>query len=191
MLTEKPVEGESTRDFGDNVFLSNLPADYKVYAFYYGGAMGDETLEAKLRTLGEKTGKNLFVNLGGLNDPKYEEILKRFEIKKLPVIVVTAIDGLASPAGEYLTAFARLDNKDLLSSPDRTIECVQELFLLFLQGKVAEAMSKAKWTQRKELVGVLTNFFAAALKPIKDFILERDFSISILTGKFELKKRGG
>ena len=104
---------------------------------------------------------------------------------------MTAIDALASPAGEYLTAFARLDNKRLLDFPDRTIECVQELFNLFLQGNVSQAISRAKWKQRKELLNGLTNFFAGALKSLRDFIFERDISISVLTGKFELKKHGG
>jgi len=190
ILAEKPAEGKIDKDVGENVFFADLPAEYKVYAFYYGGAMANETLVDRLRTLGELAGKNLFVNLGHLNDPKYDEIQKRFEIQKFPVIIVTAIDALASPAGEYLTAFVRLEGK-LLDSPDRTIECVQELFNLFLQGKVSEAMCHAKWQQRKELLNGLTSFFAGALKSLKEFVFERDISISILTGKFELKKHGG
>jgi hypothetical protein len=191
ILAERPVEGEITRDIGENVFLADLPADYKVYAFYYGGAMGNETLEGRLRALGGITGKNLFVNLGRLDDPKFDEIQKRFEIQKFPVVIVTAIGALASPVGEYVTAFARLDSKSLLGSPERTIECVQELFNLFLQENVSEAMSHAKWEQRKELLNGLTSFFAGALKSLKDFIFERDISISVLQGKFELKKHGG
>jgi hypothetical protein len=188
ILAEPPGE---TKDVGENVFFADLPAEYKVYAFYYGGAMGNETLEARLRALGGTTGNNLFVNIGRLDDPKFDEIQKRFEIRKLPVIIVTAIDDLASPAGEYVTAFARLDSKSLLDAPDRTIECVQELFNLFLQGKVREAMTHAKWQQRKELLKGLTSFFAGPLKSLKDFMFERDISISVLQGKFELKKHGG
>jgi len=189
IFKEPLVESVITRAFGEDVFLADLPAEYKVYVFYYAGAMGNETLEARLRTLGEITGKNLFVNLGrNLKDPLYGKIRKRFEIKKFPVIIVTAIDALASPAGEHLTAFARLDNKSLLGSPDRTIECVQELFNLFLEGKVSEAMSHAKWQERKESLNGLTGFFTGALKSLKDFIFERDISISVVTGTFELKK---
>jgi hypothetical protein len=190
ILAEPPAEGKITRDVGDNVFLSDLPKDCKVYAFYYGGAMRNDSLVERLKTLGEITGKNLFVNIGQLNDPKYDEIQRRFEIQKFPVIIVTAIDTLASPTGQYLTAFVRLDSRRMLDSPDRTTECLQELFNLFLNGKVAEAMANAKWQQRKELLTVLTKFFGDALKSVKDFVLGTEISVSLLQGKFELKHRG-
>jgi len=191
VFVQRPVEGEKTKDVGENVFLVDLPADYKVYAFYYPGDMGNEVLEERLRTLGHSTGKNLFVNIGQLNDPQFDKIVERFDIKKFPVIVVTAIDALASPAGEYLTAYARLDSEHLLNSPDRATKCVQELFNLFLKGNIREAMSHARWQQRKELLIILGNFIAGALKPVGDLIFKRDISISLLEGKFELKKHGG
>lgn len=189
VFAERPAEDR--KDFGENVYLDGLPADYKVYAFYYAGTMSNKPLEDKLRELGDITGKNLFVNIGRLSDPRHDEIVERFAVKKYPVIIVTAIDALASPAGEYLSAYARLDSKHLLDSPDRTIECIQELFNLFMQGKVSEAMSHAKWEQRANLVARLGYFFAGALKGLRDFIAERDISVSVLEGKFELKRSGG
>jgi hypothetical protein len=190
ILADPPVEGQIKKDVGENVFLAELPADYKVFAFYYAGAMANEKLEERLRSLGNMAGKNLFVNIGHLNDPQYDKIERRFAIEKLPVIIVTALDTLASPPDEHLTAFARLDNKHLLDSPERATECVQQLFNLFIQGKVREAMSEAKWQQRQELLIVLGNFFAAAFKPVGDLIFKRDISISVLEGKFELKQHG-
>jgi hypothetical protein len=190
IFSERPVEGQNTKNIGENVFLADLPTDYKVYAFYYGGAMGNETLEDRLRALGEITGNNLLVNLGHLNDPQFDEIEKRFGIEQFPVIIITAIDSLASPADDYLTTFVRLDSKYLLDSPDHTVECVEKLFNLFIQGKVSEAMSHAKWQQRTELLRALGNLFTAGLKSLKDFIDERDISISLLEGKLELKRTG-
>ena len=189
VFVERPTE--SQKDFGENVYLDELPADYKVYAFYYAGTMSNEPLEEKLRELGDITGKNLFVNIGKLSDKRYDEIVARFGVKEYPVIIVTAVDSLATPAGEYLSAYVRLDSKHLLDSPDRTIECVRELFNLFLQGKVAEAVSHAKWEQRAAVVVRLGHFFTGALKGLRDFIAARDISVSILEGKFELKRRGG
>jgi hypothetical protein len=188
VFAERAAEGR--KDLGENVYLDSLPVDYKVYAFYYAGTLSNELLENKLRKLGDITGKNLFVNFGKLSDPRHDEIVERFGVKKYPVIVVTAIDPLASPAGEYLTAYARLDGKHLLDSPERTIECVQALFNLFLQGKVSQAISQAKWKQRKALVADLGQFFAGALKGIRDYIVETDITVSVVEGKFELKHSG-
>lgn len=189
VFEEAPTPG-AAKGVG-SVFLDNLPADYKVYLFYYGGAMPDEALESRLRQLGEMTGNNLFVNIGTLGDPRYGEITGRFEIKKYPVIILTAIDSLASPAAEYLTTYVRLDSRNMLDSPDRTIECVQELFNLFLQGKVSEAIAHAKWQERTELLAQVGHFFAGALKGLRDFVAGRDINIAFATFKLELKKSGG
>jgi hypothetical protein len=155
VLTEKPRAGTrevGDKDLGDNVFLENIPPSYKVYLFYYAGAMGNELLEEGLRKLGENTGQNLFVNIGKLNDPDYDKIASRFEIKPLPAVVITAVSDLASLTNEYLSAYARLDSKHLLDSPQRTVQCALEVFNLFLQGKVAEALANAKSRQRTELL---------------------------------------
>jgi hypothetical protein len=189
VLTERPSEGG--KRLGENVLLDDIPGECKVYAFYYPGEMRNNALEKRLRELGKITGENLFVNIGALNDPRLGEIQKRFGIRKYPVIVVTAIDALASPANEYLTAYARLDSKHLLDSPDRTIECVQELFNLFIQGRVSEAIARAKWQQRSDLLSQIGNFFVAALKGIGDFILDTDISVSFVEGKLELKRSKG
>ncbi len=187
-LVEGPGGGKKA--VGDNILFDNLPADYKVYALYYPGEMPDIALESALRDLGNIAGKNLLVNIGRLDDPQYVEVVRRFGIKEYPVIVVTAIDGLASPTDEFLTTFARLDSKQLLSFPERTVECVQKLFNLFIQGKVSEAIAQAKWTERKGLLLSLTGFLTDALQTIGGFIAQRDISVSLLEGKFELKRSG-
>jgi len=189
LLVEPPTPNRD-RGFG-NVFLNDLPAGYKVYLFYYGGAMPDDELESRLRKLGEIANNNLYVNTGTLGDPQHGAIASRFEIKHYPVILLTAIDALASPADEYFTAYVRLDSKYLLQSPDRTIQCVQEVFTLFLEGKVTEAMALAKGQQRTELLRHVGGFFAGALKSLGGFIADRDLSIGFANFKLELKKSKG
>lgn len=189
VLTEKPRA--EAKDVGDNVFLDNIPPSYKVYLFYYAGAMGNELLEEDLRKLGENTGQNLFVNIGKLNDPKYDEIASRFEIETFPVVVITAVSDLASLTNEYLSAYARLDSKRLLDSSQRTVQCAQEIFNLFLEGKVAQALANAKSRQRTELLKWLGSLVTGVLKPVLKFIDERDISFSVAEGKFELKRSGG
>ncbi len=172
-------------------FFTDLPEDYKVFLLYYRAAMGDQDLEDKLVELGKNTGKNLFVNLGSARDPSYAMISKRFGLERFPVIIMTAVPDLASPGNEYLTAYAKLDSKQLLSSPERTVECAEKLFNLFIQGDVAKAISNAKWTQRGELARAVGNVLGDALKAVGGFIASRDISVSVLEGKFELKHSGG
>lgn len=78
--------------------------------------MPNEDLEEKLELR-----RNLFVNIGRLNDPQYSKIRNKFEIKNFPVIIMTAIDELASLKNEdncYSTAYVRLDNKELFEAVD-------------------------------------------------------------------------
>lgn len=187
VLKERSAAG---KDVGDNIFFSNLPDDYKVYALYYPGAMPDLALENKLRDLGNITGKNLLVNIGRLNDPQYDRVVACFGVKNSPVIIVTAIASLASPLQDYCTAYARLDSQLLLDSPERTIECVQKLFNLFIQGEVQKAVASAKWSEHKEVLRSLSNLFTGALKSVGGFIADRDITVSVLEGKFELKRSG-
>lgn len=172
-------------------FFTDLPEDYKVFLLYYRAAMGDKDLEDRLVQLGKNTGMNLFVNLGSAADPSYEMISKRFALRQFPVIIMTAVPDLASAQNEYLTLFAKLDSKQLLSSPDKTVECAEKLFNLFIQGEVAKAISSAKWTQIGELAGAVGSVIGNALKVVGGFIASRDITVSVLEGKFELKHGGG
>jgi hypothetical protein len=181
---------EKTRDVGENVFFDDLSSDYKVYMLYYPGAMPNQDLEDKLKSFGTITGANLFINIGRLNDPNYEKIRNKFNIKKLPVIIVTAIDELASAPGNFSTAFVRIDSKNLLNSPDRLMECLQKLFNLFIGGEISEAISEFKKDKLNVLVSQLKNMLKHAIKEIWEFIDERDISVSWIEGKFELKRSG-
>jgi hypothetical protein len=179
-----------TKDIGDNVYLSDMSADYKVFAFYYPSPMRDEELEAALRGLGELTGKNLFVNLGKLDDPALAKIIKTFEIDRFPVVVVTATSEFAGVDGEALTAFVRIDEPHLVTDASRLVTLVQELFGLFLRGEIAAAMAKAKRKQRFEIVRAVAATVGRALKGLGGFVADRDIKISLVEGSFELTKSG-
>ncbi len=188
VLTEDPSR-EQGKAYGRNVFLQDLPEDSKVYLFYYPGAAISSALEDALRTLGETTGANLFVNVGRLDDPEHDKIVDTFGIRTYPVIVMTADSSLSSPDRIYATAFVRLDSKSLIASPERTVECVQKIFNLFLKGEILEAMSVGTWTQRTEMVRPVGDFVLKALKGVLDYIKEADISFSFVEGKLELKPK--
>jgi hypothetical protein len=192
VLTEP--KSERTKDVGENVFLNNLPQHYKVYLFYYPGLNANNILETKLRNLGEMTGNNLFVNIGRLNDPHFNKIVKKFQIKDFPVIIVTAIDTLASIEnnGQFLTAYLsnyiKIDNQNLLKSVDLAIKAVEKQFTLFLSGRIVEAINQIKQDKRDVIISKLKIFVGTALKDIDKFFSERDIIISLVEGKLELRK---
>jgi len=179
-----------TKDIGENVYLSELSDEYAVFAFYYPAAMHDEELEAALRALGDLSGKNLFVNLGRLDDPSFRTIVKTFDIRRYPVVVVTATNDLAGVEGEYLTAFVRLDEPRLVADPTRLVALVQEIYGLFLRGDIAAAMSKAKHKQRLEVVRAVAASIGRALRGLVGFVADRDVKVSLIEGSFELTKSG-
>jgi hypothetical protein len=189
ILAEQPDDQtRSGRAVGEeNAVLRNLTNEFKVYAFYYPSAVTDDALEHRLRELGQRTGKNLYINIGGLGDEDYNTVTQLFRIDSLPVIVITALDSLASPPGEYLTAFVRLDSRNLLNSPDDTIQCIEQIFNLFLQGNVAKAIAQAKTSERMALLSHLGTWFLQAFRSMGNFIAKSEITIDVLNGKFEIK----
>ena len=183
VLSELIDEEKGIKGVGENVFFDNLPSDYEVFIFYYPGAMPNEDLESALRNLGNIAGKNLFVNIGRLNDPKLKTITKLFDIKHFPVIVVTAIDKLASPPTEFSTAYVKIEDKKLLKSPNLAIDCVETVFNLFSQGKISEAMSQVERYERDSLISHLKGIITYALKGIS-------ITVTLTVVKFEVKWRG-
>ena len=177
-----------TKDIGENVFLSDLSDEYRVFAFYYPSAMRDEGLESALRGLGDLAGKNLFVNIGKLNDPSFAKIVEAFDIHAYPVVVVTATSDLAGAREDGVSFYVRIDDGRLLSDAEKTVELVQEIYTLFLRGDIAEAISGVKSKERTELLRAVANRIASGLRHLARFVADRDFKVSLVEGSFEMKK---
>jgi hypothetical protein len=180
------------KDFGENVFFDRLPKDYQVYLFYYPGIVPNPELEDYLRKLGDGTGKNLFVNLGKLNDTRYGEIVKRFGIRSRPVIIMTAQESLASweSNGGPLTAFVRLDRKELFLDVLRTMDCVNRLYDLFVSQRIPLAIKEAKSSQLGSILDKFRKNVVSILIEIGRTIDQIDFTVSILEGvSFKIKTR--
>jgi hypothetical protein len=183
-------QARNEKNVGDNVFVADLPRKYPCYAFYYPGPMPDPTLEEALRGLGNQTGQNLLVNIGRLNDPAYPKIASLFDITRTPAIVLTAIAPLAAPEGADLNVYVRIDSTSLLASTERTMRCVAEVTTLFLRGAVTEAIKAGKWRQRSELLRIVGTCVRSGLQSIWNLLSERDISVSVFEGRFELKRSG-
>jgi len=190
LILNEPKRGLPDRDVGENVFLDDLQPVYKVYLFYYPGALPNEDLEIKLKDFGESAGKNLFVNIGRLNDPKYGKICSTFEVRGLPVIIMTGLESLAAMKvdGHFSTVYVRLDNKELFRTVDSTIKCVQRLFNLFNEGDISKILYQAKHDQSTAIISNLKSSILNVLKEAWHLLQDRDIAISFIDGKFELKR---
>lgn len=180
---------DDTKAVGENVFLADLQADFPVYIFYYPSAMPDDVFENLLRRLGESAGPNLLVNMGRLNDPDFGKITRAFEVRSFPSVVLTAKADLAAPQDASMNAYVRLDGK-FLDDPGRAIEHIQDLYLLFLKGDIARAIKRAGRQNRAELARRIGKAIATALTTIGRFVNEHDVTVSVLEGRFEIKKSG-
>src|SRR5215469_10522065 len=167
-----------------SVFLSNLPASAKVFAFFYPSSVAMNDLVERLRSLGRGTGDNLFVNIGSLRDPDYRVACERFGVGALPVIIITAISPLAAtPAGQ--TAYVRLDRKSLFAQPDELLRTVEELFNLFLAGKIREAMFAGWVRQSKAGLLAAAKRIWGVIEPIVTWAARRDIKLAFATMKIE------
>lgn len=173
-----------TKAVGENIFFRDLPLDFKVYLLCYAGTKMNEELRSELISFGENTGKNLLVNMAKPDDDNYEMIQKRFNIKLFPTIIITALSEIASPPEENSTAYVRIDNKKLLSSPDLAMDCIVKIFNLFIGGNISEAMAEHQHNMRKFRI---TGFLKDALKSLKGFGKNWTISFGFMGARIELK----
>jgi hypothetical protein len=186
-LVLQETEQETMKAVGENVFLANLSAEFPVYAFYYPSEMPDLDFEELLRKLGERTGNNFFINIGRLDDPQFDKIVRKFDITSFPSLILTAVADLAAPENDLMNAYVRLDGR-LIAEPKRAIKFVEDLYLLFLRGEIAQAIKRTNRRNKTELTRAVGQYILTALSKVGTFAAERDISVSILQGRFELKK---
>jgi hypothetical protein len=181
-----PVFGD--KDFGTNVFFDNLPSDCQVYVLYYPGISLNRDLANKLKSLGNIAGRNLFVNIAKLDDPKFQIVVSKFRIKTFPTMIITAIDKLASPPEEFSTAYVKIEDKKLLSSTDLAFECIQKIFNLFIDGKISEAVRENNREVRNVRIKAFLN---NALGGVQGFLKDWEINFDFLSGRLGLKYKGG
>jgi hypothetical protein len=123
------------------------------------------------------------VNIGGLSDPNFEKMVNKFDIRDFPVIIVTASGKLASHPIEFVTAYVKLYSKKLLKNLDLTIDCVQKVFLLFIQEEISEALRQPGIYDRKAIIARLNGIITNVLKGV-------EFSVVLLGGQLRVKWQG-
>lgn len=103
---------------------------------------------------------------------------------------MTAISPLAAtPGGE--TTFARLDRKTLFARPETLVRTVEELFNLFIAGRIKEAIDVARARQRETAVVSMAKRAWAVIEPVITWIGERDIKLGFLGAKIEVRRSRG
>jgi hypothetical protein len=188
VFIENPEPGRGLA-VGDSVFLSDLPMNPKVFAFFYRGSADTSEVERGLRALGEKTGDNLFVNIASQADPDYAQAEKRFGIIRWPVIIVTAVSPLAAtPEGD--NAFVRLGSRVLFAKPENLVRTVEELFNLFLSGQIRRAVTTGWREKGKAALLAAAERIWSVVQPVVSWIGRHDLALEFAGVKIEVKERG-
>lgn len=165
----------------DLKLASEVPDDCKIYVFYVPGMVKYEDLKKALQEYGEAAGKNIFVGLWALDAEPYQSVLTYFGIKKSPALVifgnpVFSTDGQKPTA----TAFARIDNPNLLNDVAKASDCINETCNLFMVGKVKDALSNARNDQYKS---TLDHYFGKISDKISSFLKTHTITFDITKGQ--------
>ena len=169
----------------DLKLASDVPSDSEVYIFYIPGITTLPELSNTLISWGKTTGKNAFVGLLSSDAPDYKTIISYFNVKKSPALIISATPAFASDTEKAATtAYARIDNLRMLSNQAEITECIQEIYNLFIQSKVKEAISTAKKEGFKEnLKFYLGKLKDDAGKAVNEFFKTHDVNIDVFKGK--------
>ncbi len=183
-LSTPHASGTRNRDVFENVVLTDIPRNYEVYLLCFPGTNMNEDLRQELEKFGSYGGEMLFVNFATRLDRNYGMIKDMFNITTWPTLIMTGTEKLASPPTDHCTAYLKMDNKELLNTPDQAIECVERLFHLFLEGEVAKAIQVQKSSARE---AVLKDILAHALNGVVGFLRQWEISVSFIEGRLSLK----
>ena len=175
----------------ESSLFDKLQFDYQVFVLYYAGDYPNEDLENQLGLLANRSSKNLFVNIGRINDTTFKMVRDPFGITQFPVIIVTATSDLASiKSGKNdVTTFVRIDDKNLLQNSNLTIQYVEKVYNLFISGKVPEALQEAKLKKYTTLSSLTKRNITNSVEKVTKFFSDLDISISFFDGTFEIRSK--
>ncbi len=187
-LSTAQESGTRDKDVFENVVFKDIPRNYEVYLLCYPGANMNENLRQELEKYGTYGGEMLFVNFATKLDRNYGMIRDMFDINTFPTIIMTGVEKLASPPADYCTAYVKMDNKELLNSPELAMECVDRVFHLFLEGEVSKAMQvQTRSAREARLKDIVTHTLTGVL----GFLRQWEIDVSFIEGRFNLTPVSG
>ena len=154
------IDKHGVRGFVENIFLDNLDSDYKIYLFYIPGPNAGQydQFQKKLNEYGQKSGKNLLINTLYGDDPQFNKIIGRFDIKKYPVVIITGVDAIVSfktETQQNSTIFVKIDNTHFFEKTERALSALSEIYTYFLNNNVKNAIKEAKKSERSAVLSYI------------------------------------
>ena len=118
--------------YAENAVLDTVAHDCKVYCLVFGSSDIADDLKNDLEKFGRDKEKNLYVGLWNMGDPNYDVLARGYGLRKLPCIVMTALDTY-SDIVENQYSFLRLDGRILENDfINETKALIRELYSLFI-----------------------------------------------------------
>lgn len=162
---------------------TDVPEDCGVYVFYIPGMTSYDDLVKELENYGKEAGKNIFVGIWSLGATPYSQMLKDFNIRKSPAVVISAkpewsTDGKTPTK----TAFATISDPHLLNDAKKAGDIINETCNLFMEGKVKEALSSARKEGWKDsLVYYLRKLYSGLIDFLKQVPVKFDLKDGTIT----------
>lgn len=182
---------EAVKETISNLRLaSSVPKDCEVYIFYIPGIIVYPELQKILTRWGKTTGKNAFVGLLSSDAPDYKTIIKYFKITKSPAVVISAKPAFATDdeLENPITAFARIDNKRVISNKDEIVECIQEVYNLFMRKQVINAVLAVKREGFKQTLSYyLGNLKDQTNRSLSEFFNNHEIAFDVFRGKIVIQ----
>lgn len=171
------------------LYLGEIDPNCKVYLFVFTGMNQlNPKLREALTKLGKETGKNLFVGFWANDDEDFEKAVHAFRLKKAPAIVVTAESQLAFMNETAETVYARIDDEKILQDEkflNLAKKTLDRLYLLFLDGKVQEAIKEAEKAHDKRKMLDFLRKIKDSFGVVGKFLDEHKISVEFGNFKFE------
>jgi hypothetical protein len=144
VILQSPPPRDSSKLYNPNATLATIEKDCKVYCFVMGRTDLPDDFNNDLKNLGLEYENNLYVGMWNMGDDNYEIIVDRYNLRKLPCVVMTGLDTVSS-IGDDQYLYVRLGGRILETEHlNDTKGLIRELYNLIIAGELQQAVKEAK-----------------------------------------------
>jgi hypothetical protein len=180
-LVFKPSLARVTRNANPSLNLEiDVPTNCDSYVFYVPGMIEYEELKKTLLQHGEKTGTNLFVGAWRLDAEDLKAVLRKFDVKDSPAVIIFGNPLIATDGKSMKTVYARIDNKRLLNDLPKAVESINGTSNLFMRNEFKRAMTEAR---NDEWRSSFSYYLEKAKAATKEFLDKHSVTFDILNGQ--------
>lgn len=179
-LTEK-----GSRGLDEKHFLDGLLYDYKSFILYFPGIQRDNKFEERLTASLMDKGYDTLFNIKPVTDPNFQLIATTFNIRKVPIVIITAKSdySLLEYRGHFASIYFKLD-KDNIDNPSKAVDTVMKIRELFVNRTIYNIIQQNNKVELPISI-IKTNIIKAItqLVPVENNAI----SVYFADGKFEIE----